>query len=127
MRVRRIVRRERYSACLREVLAGELEEALDRRLLATELLGELARVLGGERQEVLEAALRIVRQRIDARDVLLADGDPHRRPALGQRARAADGGHDDLLLRRDERRRQQALRGQAGGAPGPGGGGGGVG
>ena len=96
-----------------KVFARELEEALDGGLLAADLLRQLARVLGGEHEEVLEAALRIVRQRIDAHDVLLADGDPHRRAALGERAGAADGGHDDLLLRRDERGRQQPVRGQA--------------
>ena len=57
-------------------------------------------VLGGELEEVLQAALRVVGQRIDAHDVLLGAGDAHRRAALGERPGAAHGGDDDLLLGR---------------------------
>ena len=60
-------------------------------LLVRELLASAARVLGGVLEEVLEAALRVVGQRVDARDVLLRAGDAHRRAALGQRPRAAHG------------------------------------
>ena len=64
-------------------------------------------------EEVLEAALGVVGQRVDARDVLLRAHDPHRRAALGERPRAADGGDDDLLVGRDQRGGQQAVGGQA--------------
>ena len=63
--------------------------------------------------EVLQAALGVVGQRVDARDVLLGAGDAHRRAALGQRARAAHGRHRDVLLGRDERDRHQAVGRQA--------------
>src|SRR5207247_5234424 len=72
------------------VLAAELEEALDRELLMLEADGQEARVVGGALEEVLEAALRVVGQRIDVRDVLLRARDAERRAALGERARAAD-------------------------------------
>src|SRR5215218_4284198 len=42
------------------VVAGELQEALHARLLATELLGHAARVIGRQLEEVLQAALRII-------------------------------------------------------------------
>ena len=73
----------------------------------------LARVIGGDGQEVLQAALGVVGQRVDARDVLLGADDPHRRAALGQRPGAADGGDDHPPLGRDERGRQQPVGGQA--------------
>ena len=63
-------------------------------------------------EEVLEAALGVVGQRVDARDVLLGAGDAHRRPACRERARAAHRRHDEPALGRDERHRQQAVRGQ---------------
>ena len=97
---------------LLELVAVELEEALHARLLAAELLGHAARVLGGDVEEVLQAALGVVGQRVHARDVLLGADDAHRRAALGERAGAADGGDDDPLLRRDERGREQPVRGQ---------------
>src|SRR6202012_4550856 len=62
------------SAGLREVLARDLEEALHGRLLAAELLRHLARLVRGVQEEVLEAALGVVRQRIHAHDVLLGAG-----------------------------------------------------
>ena len=49
--------------------------------------------------EVLEAALGVVGQRIDVRDVLLRAGDAHRRPALGERAGAAHRRDGDVLAR----------------------------
>ena len=66
-----------------------------------------------QRGEVLEAALGVVGQRIDVRDVLLGAGDAHRRAALGQRARAAHRRHGDVLLGRDEGDRHEAV-GRAG-------------
>ena len=90
-------------ASFQEVVAVELEEALHARLLTAELLGHPARVLGRHLEEVLQAALRVVGQRVDARDVLLSAHDPHRRPALGERARTAHGGDDDALLGRGQR------------------------
>ena len=102
------VRRSRGS----EALARQLEEAPDRLLLAPELLADAARVLGGALEEVLQAALGVVGQRVDARDVLLRAGDPHRRLALRQRARAAHRGDDDPLVGRDERGGQQPVRGE---------------
>src|SRR4051812_38032487 len=87
----------------REVVAVELEEALHARLLTAELLGHAARVVGGDLEEVLQAALRVVRQRVHARDILLRTHDAHRRAALRERAGAAHGGDDDALLGRDER------------------------
>ncbi|MGH2498993.1 MAG: hypothetical protein ACRDF0_02700 [Candidatus Limnocylindria bacterium] len=73
--------------------------------------GHLARVLGGESQEVLEAALGVVGQRVHARDILLGAHDAHRRAALGERAGAAHGGDHDPLLGRDQRGGQEAVRG----------------
>lgn len=60
----------RLDGCLRAMpvaalLARQLEEALDRGLLVGEAVGEMARVLFGAREEVLEAALGVFGQRID--------------------------------------------------------------
>ena len=55
-----------------------------------ELLGEGAGVLGRELEEVLEAALGVVGQGVDAGDVLLGAGDAQRRAPLGEGAGAAD-------------------------------------
>src|SRR5689334_9340150 len=63
---------------------GQLEEALDARLLVVELVGQGASVRGGALGEVLEAALGVVGQRIDVHDVLLGAGDAERRAALGE-------------------------------------------
>ena len=62
--------------------------------------------------EVLQAALGVVGQRVDVRDVLLGAGDAHRRPALGERARAAHRRDGELPLGRDERDRHQPVGGQ---------------
>ena len=53
----------------------ELEEALDRELLLLEADAELAGVIGRALEEVLEAALGVVGQRVDVRDVLLGRSD----------------------------------------------------
>ncbi len=84
----------------REVVAGQLEETRDRRLLALQALGHAARMIGGHGQEVVQAALGVVGQRVDAGDVLLGADDPHRRAALGQRPGAADGRDDHPPLGR---------------------------
>ena len=68
-----------------------------------EALGGPARVLGRALGEVLQAALGVVGQRVDVDDVLLGAGDAHRRAALGERPRAADGGDGDAPLGGDER------------------------
>src|SRR4051794_9318874 len=83
MRARRM-RRALWLTRLGEVVAGELEEALYRRLLSPDPLRHLARVVGGRAHEVLQAALRVVGQRVHAHDVLLGAGDAHRRAALGE-------------------------------------------
>ena len=49
------------------LLAAQFEEALDRRLLVIQTLGERAGVFGGGVQEVLDAPLRVIRQGIHAR------------------------------------------------------------
>ena len=59
-------------------------------------------------EEVLQAALGVVGQRVDARDVLLRAGDAHRRPALGQRPGAADGGRRRSAARAPRARRAGA-------------------
>ena len=94
------------------VVGGELEEALHAGLLAPELLGHPVGVVGGESEEVLDAALRVVGQRIDARDVLLRAHDAHRRAALGERACAAHGGDHEPPVGGHERGREQAVRRQ---------------
>src|SRR5579871_1894725 len=73
------------------LLAGQLEEALDRRLLVGELVGEQVRALCGALEEVGEAVLGVVGQRVDVAQRRLDAGDAERRPALGERARAAHG------------------------------------
>ncbi len=78
-----------------------------------EPLGERERVLGGEPEEVLDTPLGIVGERIDASDVLLRAGDPHRRAPVGQRPRAAHRRDDELGLRGHQRRRQQPVGRQA--------------
>ena len=72
-----------------------------------------AGVLGGALGEVLQAALGVVGQRIDVRDVLLGAGDAQRRAALGERPRAAHRHDGDVPLGRHERDRHQAMGGQA--------------
>jgi hypothetical protein len=65
----------------------KLQEALDRRLLVGELVGEVVRVVGGALEEVGEAVLGVVGQRVDVRDLLLDAGDPERRaPSASVRA-----------------------------------------
>src|SRR5436305_15235727 len=67
-----------------EVLAAELQEAAHARLLALDPLGQAAGVPGGALGEVLKAALRVIGERVDVRDVLLRTGDAQRRAALGE-------------------------------------------
>ena len=77
-------------------LLAELQEALDRGLLVIEPLGERVSVLGGHLKEVLDAALGVIGERIDAREVLLGARDPERRAALGERARPAHRRDDEM-------------------------------
>ena len=77
-----------------EVVAAELEEAHDRGVLVIEPLGGPARMHGGALLEVLEAALGVVGELVDVREVLLGADDAQGRPALGERAGAADRSDD---------------------------------
>ena len=77
-----------------------------------ELLGQRAGVVGRGVEEVLQAALGVVGQRIDAGDVLLGAGDPDRRTTLGQRARAAHRRDDEVAVGRHERGGQEPVGGQ---------------
>src|SRR5215204_3077040 len=74
---------------LGQIVARELQEALHAGLLAAELLRHAMGMPGGRGEEVVEAALRVVGQRVHARDVLLRADDAERRAALGQRPRRA--------------------------------------
>src|SRR2546423_15698360 len=68
------------------LVAVDLQEALDRGLPVLERLGQPLRVVGRQGEKVVQAPLRVVRQRVDARDVPLGAGDPQRWPAIGERA-----------------------------------------
>jgi len=94
------------------LVAVDLQEALDRGLPVLERLGQPLGVLRRQGEEVVQAALRVVRQRVDPSDVLLGAGDPQRRPAVGQRARAAHRCDDEPALGRDQGDRQQPVRGK---------------
>ena len=60
----------------------------------------MAGVLGRDVEEVLEAGLGLLGERVHAGDVLLGARDAQRRAALGERARAAHRGDDDPALGR---------------------------
>ena len=70
-------------------------------------------MVGRDLEELPQAALGVVGQRVHPHEVLLRAGDPHRRATLRERAGAAHRGDHDLRLGRDQGGRQQPGRGQA--------------
>ena len=72
-----------------------------------DLMRTFERMLRRELQELLDAALGVVGERIDAGELLLSAGDPERRSSIGERAGAAHRRDHDLGLGRDQRRRRR--------------------
>ena len=90
----------------------QLQEALDRDLLVGQRVRELVGVLGGALEEVGEAVLGVVGERVDVAQRRLDARDAERRAALGEGARAAHRDDPQLALGGAQRDREQPRRGR---------------